>query len=715
MSGVLVDYYKDLFAAPEVLRPGDEVSSFLTPLTRHKQLPEQAQQELSAPLRANEFYHAIRHSSSNSAPGPNALPFEVLKLAPHKWSLVLELLFTHQLHSHPRLTPMQLVSTLVLLHKKGPKSQAKNYRPISLLNTDVKILTSILAYRLQRHIRHIIHPDQQGFIRRSNIQTNIARLDDMLHHIKLHSPSSMVALLDFEKAFDRVDHAYLLRVLRHYGFPETFVDMVRVLYSGRKSRILVNGFLSKPVHISRGVLQGDPLSPLLFVIALEPIVGIATTLGVYFADDSQLYAANETCLHRQLALVRTFCDKSGFRLNVDKTQILTYSQLNGTLASLQVTSDSPVKALVCGSLVFVLYKARTMAGKVTILHSICLPVLWYQLAFVPADKDLAKKIDKVMLQFMHGEEINPSSSVHGLRLIKKEIIFMPKKSGGFGLHHALALWQQHNRSVMIRCMQAITTPPRKFCHVCLDYAGLYSPRACFSSMGSPEISSWQMVLLHSSDNSGLIPAGLRTAVQSHLILGYLYDQCSTSTQDQANVLASLHITKLSHLLTPCQRVWPASILFDKINRACRQANFVPPTKQWISILVTKLSRLFDIVSEEDAPVFHLPTPNSEWMEWHWMIHPDSSPILLSLATPKSAKIRASPAGNSSILPTKHLNLPSNFYEDPKRLTQLAAYLQPDHILPRYGEFILRPCSAPTPCNICFSTKTQANVCLLSCQ
>ncbi|KAH9084449.1 hypothetical protein LEN26_020787 [Aphanomyces euteiches] len=197
MSGVLVDYYKDLFAAPEVQRPGDEVSSFLTPLTRHKQLPD----------------------SSNSAPGPNALPFEVLKLAPHKWSLVLELLFTHHLHSHPRLTPIQLVSTLVLLHKKGPKSQAKNYRPISLLNTDVKILTSILAYRLQRHIRHIIHPDQQGFIRRSNIQTNIARLDDMLHHIKLHSPSSMVALLDFEKAFDRVDHAYLLRVLRHYGFP----------------------------------------------------------------------------------------------------------------------------------------------------------------------------------------------------------------------------------------------------------------------------------------------------------------------------------------------------------------------------------------------------------------------------------------------------------------------------------------------------------------
>ncbi|CAK4162443.1 unnamed protein product, partial [Aphanomyces euteiches] len=72
---------------------------------------------------------------------------------------------------------------------------------------------------------------------------------------------------------------------------------------------------------------------------------MASVWGSLPHDDSQLYAANETCLHRQLALVRTFCDKSGFRLNVDKTQILTYSQLNGTLASLQVTSDSPVKAL----------------------------------------------------------------------------------------------------------------------------------------------------------------------------------------------------------------------------------------------------------------------------------------------------------------------------------------------------------------------------------
>ncbi|KAF0688978.1 hypothetical protein As57867_019446, partial [Aphanomyces stellatus] len=282
--------------------------------------------------------------------------------------------------------------------------------------------------------------------------------------------------------------------LRHYGFPQVFVDMVRVLYSDRRSKILVNGHLSKSVRLHRGVLQGDPLSPLLFVIALEPMcqllrqnpgygikTGDTVHTGSYFADDYQLYAADEESLHRQLALVQSFCDKSGFRLNVDKTQILTFAPLSPALTSMAVTSEAPTKSL--GILVapnlspmarfnyiferFVsrlslwLYKARTYAGKVAILHSICLPVLWYQLLFVPADKNLAKLIDRVMLQFMHGEEINPSSTTTGLRFVKKAIVFADKDDCGLDLHNSLDLWQQHNRSLMIRCVQALTKPQSK--------------------------------------------------------------------------------------------------------------------------------------------------------------------------------------------------------------------------------------------------------------
>ena len=126
----------------------------------------------------------------------------------------------------------------------------------------------------------------------------------------------MVALLDFEKAFDRVDHHFLQQELQQYGFPQPFLDVVQVIYTNRRSRILVNGRLSTPFRIQRGVLQGDPLSPLLFVLALEPMCqllrqhshyGIKTSnrthTGSFFADDSQLYAGNGKSLTRQLALV----------------------------------------------------------------------------------------------------------------------------------------------------------------------------------------------------------------------------------------------------------------------------------------------------------------------------------------------------------------------------------------------------------------------------
>ncbi|KAF0691680.1 Aste57867_17148 [Aphanomyces stellatus] len=264
----------------------------------------------------------------------------------------------------------------------------------------------------------------------------------------------------------------------------------------RWSKILVNVHLSKSERLHGGVLQDDPLSPLLFVIALEPMcqllrqnsncgikTGDTVHTGSYFADDSQLYAANEHCLNRQLALVQSFCDMAGFRLNVGKKQILTIAVLSPALSPKLVTSDTPAESL--GILVapnlspmarfnyvfdrFVsrlslwLYKARTYAGKVAILHSICLSVLWYQLSFVPADKELAKLIDKVMLQFMHGEEINPASTTTGLRLVKKEIVCADKDSCGLDLHKSLDLWQQRAHAMQYLFQFRDSQPRCVFC------------------------------------------------------------------------------------------------------------------------------------------------------------------------------------------------------------------------------------------------------------
>ncbi|KAF0687702.1 hypothetical protein As57867_020510, partial [Aphanomyces stellatus] len=241
-----------------------------------------------------------------------------------------------------------------------------------------------------------------------------------------------------------------------------------------------------------------------------------------------------------------------------------------------------------------------------------------------------------MLQFMHGEEINPSSTTTGLRFVKKAIVFADKDDCGLDLHNSLDLWQQHNRSLMIRCVQALTKPQSKSKMAAWISPGYALLDRAFHPWGSahdvlfasgnstfmrqlmrnPNAMPMWSVMLSSWHEVRWTPFGLPSNAASLDIplwhnafspgLENLYDQCSASTRPQALTLALLKINKLSHLLTSCQRVWPASILFEHINAACVRQNLEPPTKQWISILVTKLSS-FPIVPAEEAPPFKLPT------------------------------------------------------------------------------------------------------------
>ena len=192
---------------------------------------------------------------------------------------------------------------------------------------DVKIASKAIARRLEAVMPLLIPANQNGFIKGRSILDAVRTIDDVLEIGKIMSQSGILLAIDFEKAFDSLNHEFLYQVLQKMGFGPNFPECIRTFYRNLSGRVLNNGFTTDIFFVKRGVRQGDPLSPLLFILALETLVcqirenknikgflingkEIKTTL---FADDMTCFLRDKNSYFQlQTSLQNIFPDTQAF-------------------------------------------------------------------------------------------------------------------------------------------------------------------------------------------------------------------------------------------------------------------------------------------------------------------------------------------------------------------------------------------------------------------
>ncbi|GLT49358.1 hypothetical protein SLA2020_229210 [Shorea laevis] len=467
------DFFVELFSRKETRATSNNYSCF------QPRMSDTDNASLLLPISMEEVKVALFSMKGLKSPGPDGI--QPIFYQKH-WEAVSGTLhsFINKSFSDGFFEPTLLQAHTVLIPKGDSPDMIQKFRPICLLNVAYKILSKVIVNRLRPHLQNLIGPLQSSFLAGRSTTDNIILVQEAIHSMRrLKGKKGALAFkIDLHKAFDSVDWTFLREVLIDFNLPEPLVRLIMFSVTSLQLSIIWNGEELPYFQPQRGLRQGDPLSPYLFIMVMEKFShmimsrlhenqwapfklsrgGLALS-HLFFADDLMLFGtASTTQIDTIMACLDEFAERLGLEINLKKSKLFVSPNIQGQLANsfssacgIPLTNDLGIYLGVpiihgrfkASSYKYILEKMQiklagwkqnflSLAGRRTLVQSVTSSIPTYTMQTVLLPSATCSAIDSLNRKFLWGSDVQANRP----HLVHWNDVCLPRKYGGLGVRSA---------------------------------------------------------------------------------------------------------------------------------------------------------------------------------------------------------------------------------------------------------------------------------------
>ena len=354
-------FYKDLYKSRSKDAEKDGAIDDFPSKLRIPKLSENQKQQCEGRITVQECEAILKRFQEINLLATMAFPMNFIT---KYWTLISKpfLECINESFEKGEMSNTQKQAVITLIEKKGKdRCFIENWRPISLLNVDAKIMSKVIATRIKNVLPNIIHHNQSGYVKDRYIGETVRSIYDVMDFTDRENISGPLIFINFQKAFDSLEWDFFFKCLQCFNFGQDFIHWVKVFYQNIRSCVINNCTFSDYFNLERGVRQGDPLSPYLFILAVETLaisirsnvlikgitIGNEETKLLQYADDTTAVLSDTNSAQAVFDSLDVFEYLSGLKVNHSKTEGLWIGSLkyNDIKPFGMKWPDEPIKAL----------------------------------------------------------------------------------------------------------------------------------------------------------------------------------------------------------------------------------------------------------------------------------------------------------------------------------------------------------------------------------